>query len=109
MTWMRYEDRPPLDAIGWCHSCERVQYGREAVWVELTWASWSWACCECQYEPWDLGVWVCSCAECVDYDDEGRPLWGSPTPPGDDCWKVALRDCADAGCITYLFDCEHFT
>lgn len=105
-TW---GERPPSDVIGWCHSCERVQYGHQAVWAHLTWADWAYVCCECQYEPWGLGVWTCTCEACADRDDLGRPLDQGPLAPGGDCWNVALRKCADAGCIAHLFDCEHFT
>ncbi len=51
---------PYIGVIGWCHSCEALQWGDDARWLEMPWATgeWEWACINCDGEPWGLGVWV---------------------------------------------------
>ncbi len=51
---------PYIGVIGWCHSCEALQWGDDARWLEMWWmpGEWEWACINCDGEPWGLGVWV---------------------------------------------------
>ncbi len=60
---------PYVGLIGWCHSCESLQWGDDARWQEMWWmpGESDWACINCDGEPWGMGVWVRS-ARPVDRD-----------------------------------------
>ena len=85
--------RPGDEVVGWCHSCETWQRGRDARWLEMRWSPglWTWACVNCDDEPWAFGVWSCWCVRCEPEEE---------ADPDAKCWEVARGRCADAQCET---------
>lgn len=84
-------ERPDLDAVGWCHSCETMQRGRDARLNDLWWnrGTLAWCCVHCPGEPWGLGVWAdgqfdqwAACADvlCSSYPGNCTEHGSNPTP-----------------------------
>lgn len=63
---------PYLGVVGWCHNCERMQWGDDARWLPMWWNDGDpdWACVACDDEPWGMGVWIRSKPGAVPADSE---------------------------------------
>lgn len=115
---------PPDDLIGWCHTCETWQRGRDktvAIVKTRHGVGFSFGCTNgCHMEAWDMGIWSCPCPDHIAWEDEdreaflreraiGRVAAGlDPEPDDQPCWDDLYADRADHQCESYISEaCPH--